>query len=269
MTCVQPNCKYQFCWECSGDYHTSSTCNRPKIKPDSNSILQFDELDRQCANYFLAKKVALKSKKEIDRLLSQSDKHREVMICRLISEAWRVLAAAQSALAHTCIMMFNIKSARLQFLYDHQKEMTQSLQQKFEEVWIHLDDFPIDEAKAAVTDLKYRLKDYLLSIQTEIIHTESANQVAGQSSNSIGANSSNRNGIRSTMESTKKSPYRNKQRSLSSLSEQDNLINPASNEYYDIVDRISSFSLEEKSQLANAVFGDEFGGSLKIYSLVP
>ncbi|KAJ1417918.1 hypothetical protein B484DRAFT_145646 [Ochromonadaceae sp. CCMP2298] len=47
MTCVQPSCKYQFCWECAGEYHTSTSCTRPRVKVDNNTVLAFDEFDRQ------------------------------------------------------------------------------------------------------------------------------------------------------------------------------------------------------------------------------
>lgn len=175
MTCVQPNCKYQFCWECSGEYHTSSTCSRPKVKIDNNAILLFDELDRQCANFFLARKVAMKGKRDSDSLLFQADKPRDVTVCRTMAEGWSVLAEAQSALAHTSILMYFVKSAKIVFVYEHQKQLTQQLQQKFEEEWTTLDRFPVTEARMAIQDLHNRLRDYLLTIQAEIVLDRSTN----------------------------------------------------------------------------------------------
>lgn len=226
-----------------GDYHTSSTCNRPKIKAESNSILAFDELDRQCANYFLARKVAQKCKKEIDRILSQSDRRHDTIACRLISEGWAVLSEAQSALAHTCILMLSSKSAKITFLYEHMKANTQILQQKFEEVWFQVDRFPSLEARIAIHDLRLRLRDYLISVKSEIMSSDS-NQ--------------NKNKSKAPIQESRKSPMRNRLRSMSDM-------DVPSNEYYDMVDRISTFSLQEKSSLAAAVFGDEFGGSGQIY----
>lgn len=84
----------QFCWECAGEYHTSTTCSRPKVKLDSNSVLAFDEYDRQCANHFLARKVALRGRAESHRLLEQTQRQEDAVILRVIAEGWSVLADA-------------------------------------------------------------------------------------------------------------------------------------------------------------------------------
>ena len=244
MTCVQPNCKYQFCWDCAGDYHTSSQCNRPKIKIENNSILAFDELDRQCANFFLARKVALAGKKEIERILSQKQYFVDITKCRLISEGWSLLAIAQSALAHTCIVMFNVKSTKINFLYENQRIITQKLQQKFEEVYIKIDSFPYLQAKLAIYDLRIHLKDYLISIKSEIILEKQK--------------------LHRNYSELRKSPSRNSSNKIRSMSDATESHHPNS-DYYDIVDRISTFSMNEKSLLASTVFGDEFGSTWRMY----
>ena len=172
MTCSQPSCKYQFCWECSGEYHTSTSCSRPKVRLDSNVVLLFDDFDRQCANHFLARKVALKGKTETYNLLGKTDRPDEAALLRIVAEGWTVLADAQTALAHTCMFMLNVKSTKLSFLFENQKNVVQSLQQKFEETWTSLDSFPVAEAKTAVRELQVRSRDFLLSVHTEIV-TES------------------------------------------------------------------------------------------------
>lgn len=169
MTCVQPSCKYQFCWECAGEYHTSTTCSRPKVKLETNAVLAFDEYDRQCANHFLARKVALKGKQTNHKLLEQSQRPEEAAALRVMEEGWSVLADAQSALAHACIVMLNVRSAKLSFLFDCQKAQAVALQQKFEEIWTSVDTFPLVEAKAAIRDLRVRLRDFLLTAHAEII----------------------------------------------------------------------------------------------------
>lgn len=179
MTCVQPTCKYQFCWECSGDYHTSTTCMRPKIKVDNNAILSFDEYDRQCANHFLARKVALQGKTITFKLLEQAQHASEATLLKVIMEGWELLAETQSALAHSCIVMLNRKSAKIKFLFIGLKSLAQGLQEKFEESWIannvhsspssSFDAFPLADAKIAIRNLRTRLKDYLLCARTEIL----------------------------------------------------------------------------------------------------
>lgn len=169
MTCVQPSCKYQFCWECAGEYHTSTTCTRPKVKPEANSILAFDELDRHCANHFLARKVALKGRSHCHKQLEQAQRPEDAAELRVMAEGWSVLADAQAALAHTCIVMLNAKSAKLSFLFECMKQQAQALQQKYEEVWTTMETFPMVEAKATIRDLRVRHRDYLLAMQAEII----------------------------------------------------------------------------------------------------
>ena len=62
----------QFCWECGGPFHTVVACSRPRVAGDVGSVLAFDDLDKQCANHFLARQLTLKEKKRCLRLLSRS-----------------------------------------------------------------------------------------------------------------------------------------------------------------------------------------------------
>lgn len=59
MTCVQSSCKYEFCWECSGPFHTVVSCARPRILADSGSVLAFEDLDKKCASHYLARQVKI------------------------------------------------------------------------------------------------------------------------------------------------------------------------------------------------------------------
>jgi len=164
MSC---RCKYQFCWECGGDYHTSVSCTRTKVTPDAGSILHFDQMDKEVANHFLARKVAIKGKAECIKQLSTLNQNYTSML-RIKIEGWDVLSKAQSALAHSCMLRFFLNSVKLEFVFDAYKKLSQDLQRKFEETWVSGDSFPEEEAKAAIRNLKSRLMDYLLDINTEL-----------------------------------------------------------------------------------------------------
>ncbi len=214
MTCLQPSCRYQFCWDCSGEYHTSSQCNRAKVPVSAGSILAFDELDQRSANHCLARRVAIKGYKHCHFLLERTQKPSEASSLRIKAEAWQLLSEAQSALAHSCIVMYFIKSAKLDFLFKEQCSVTTHLQRNLEEVWVgemnnvsgaqaiksNVNDtkagtrnamettysaeytFSESEQKAAaiaVRDLKARLKEYLLLAVSEIASTASLSAAAG------------------------------------------------------------------------------------------
>jgi hypothetical protein len=55
-----------------------------------------------------------------------------VSILRVKAEGWAALAEAQSAMAHSCIVSYFVKSAKFEYLFSVQRELTQQLQQKFE-----------------------------------------------------------------------------------------------------------------------------------------
>ena len=86
----------------------------------------------------------------------------------------------QSALAHSCIVLYNIKSAKFEHLFASQRDLTQSLQQRMEESWVgrgrDVLPFPRNEAKNLIRQLRFRLDDYLLTVQTEIIMKTTDNE---------------------------------------------------------------------------------------------
>ena len=77
-------------------------------------------------------------------------------------------------------MSYNIKSAKFEHLFASQRDLTQSLQQRMEESWVgrgrDVLPFPINEAKNLIRQLKFRLVDYLLTVQTEIIMKNTDNE---------------------------------------------------------------------------------------------
>lgn len=219
-------------------------------------MLAFDELDKQCANHFLARQVAIREKRKCLKALTRTrhntssthstakeqysrrslsgsggegsakgekgngngnrkgeEPDQDPEVLRIKIEGWTVLAEAQSALAHSCIVSYNLKSARFEHLFYMQRDLTQTLQQKMEEAWAgpyytHTQSslsasssslvsagagvlsggapFPKEEAKHAIRQLRLRLKDYLLSVQTEILPLPSS-QATG-STRSRGSN---------------------------------------------------------------------------------
>lgn len=186
MSC---RCKYQFCWECGGDYHTSVSCSRAKVIPNTGSILHFDQMDKEVANHFLARKVANRGKNECMKQLSIVNQA-YIPIVRIKIEGWDILMRAQSALAHTCMLRFFSNSVKLEFIFDTYKKMTQDLQRKFEETWVSYDKFPEDEAKAIIRNLKLRLNDFLLDIRSELNSNTNSNNSNDSSIISIFDNSS-------------------------------------------------------------------------------
>lgn len=171
----------------------------------------------------------------------------EASIARVISGGWNALAEAQSALAHTCVVMLTVKSAKLTFMFESYKAQTQVLQQQLEEVWINVDStFPIVEAKAAIRDLRVRLKDYLLSIHSELIVHKDIPKSAPRTSS---PSSSKRNSRRSS--------------SISGSGGEESLDETA---YHDAVQHIRGLTAVEKTELLDCVFGQAFGGSQIVYT---
>ena len=76
-------------------------------------------------------------------------------------------------MAHSCIVSYNIKSAKFEYLFSSQRDLTQSLQQRMEESWVgrgrDILPFPINEAKNLIRQLRLRLVNYLLTVRTEIM----------------------------------------------------------------------------------------------------
>ena len=139
MTCVQPSCKYQFCWDCLGDYHTSTSCSRPRIKVDSGSALAFDDCDKQCTHFFLLRRLCLRRQEDCIAATdhppasasapasasgagagaagagAEDGTSRRAALIGL-SQAWEVLARVHSALAHANMVIFFHGSAKAAFL---------------------------------------------------------------------------------------------------------------------------------------------------------
>jgi hypothetical protein len=85
-------------------------------------------------------------------------------------DGWDAISDAQSVLAHSCITSFFFRSKKFEFLFAELKQFTQCLQQKFEEDWTgqNLEKFPEFNAKAAISNLRHRLKDFLIAAQSEL-----------------------------------------------------------------------------------------------------
>jgi hypothetical protein len=132
-----------------GDYHTSTTCTRPKIKTDNNSILIFDDLDRQCTQFFMTKKQVLQYYQEIYSFLSVMDSNKycyfsnsivikQLIYYKLLMEGLQLLAEGYSYLAHTCmILLFSNKSIKIHFLFSQFKSAITLMFSRFEEIWIN------------------------------------------------------------------------------------------------------------------------------------
>lgn len=130
-----------------GDYHTSTTCNRPKIKIDNNSILIFDDLDRQCTQFFMVRKAITQYCKELYQFLSNMNPEdycfyshyfaaKPLIYYKLLLEGFQLLLDAYSHLAHTCMILLSNKSTKLQFLFQHYKNSVTNMLGRFEEVWV-------------------------------------------------------------------------------------------------------------------------------------
>ena len=96
----------------------------------------------------------------------------------IIREAWELLAEAQSALAHTCVVLFNIRSSKLQFVFDCLKVTTQQLQSELEETWIHIANFPVEQAKTSIYLLRTQLEQFMVDVAGEIIQSKEKKSVA-------------------------------------------------------------------------------------------
>jgi hypothetical protein len=251
------------------------------VKVENNSILAFDEFDRQCANHFLARNVSLKGKTESLKMLEQAQRYEDATVLRVIAEGWNVLAEAQGALAHTCIVMLTVKSAKLSFLFDCQKNLAQSLQQKFEEAWISIQNFPLHEAKAAIRDLRMRLKGYLLSVQTEII-SDQKGYISSIGKNTKGLKASPSSSSSSSFSSGPTSFDRLRQSNtiithqdltpflqqyITKYQQQSNSNNNGSDTSAGLLDTCTSSDNIIIRTIGNSIFGDAFGSSWKVYSL--
>ena len=227
-------------------------------------------------------------------MLEQAQRYEDATVLRVIAEGWNVLAEAQGALAHTCIVMLTVKSAKLNFLFECQKNLAQSLQQKFEESWISIQNFPLHEAKAAIRDLRMRLKGYLLSIHTEIISDQKGyiNSIGKKTKGPKGASSSSTS---SSSSSSGPTFDRSRQNNNSSEGEMDYYratiahqdLTPFLQQYIikyqqqsnssngsgsGVTDDFFDFTTDSSISsiiihtIGNSIFGDAFGSSWKVYS---
>ena len=141
MTCVQPNCRYQFCWDCLGEYHTSTSCSRPRIQVDNGSALAFDDCDKQCTHFFLLRSLCLRRQEDCLAAMdpppapasapapssssragagatgaagAEDSSTRAALLS--LAQAWEALARAHSALAHANMLLFFQPSAKASFL---------------------------------------------------------------------------------------------------------------------------------------------------------
>jgi hypothetical protein len=214
-------------------------------------VLLFDDFDRQCANHFLARKVALVSKEETLKALRQTQRQEDAAKLRIIAEGWSLLAEAQSALAHTCMFMLTVRSAKLSFLFESQKLAVLALQQRFEETWTSLDAFPSMEAKASIRDLQGRLRDFLLSVHMELVTERKRKSAAA---------------VISVARSTPSSPTK------TSPSRRSAAHRESANDVAAVADKLQDliiggvFSHAEVREVAATVFGDAFGSCWHSYS---
>jgi hypothetical protein len=138
-----------------GDYHTSTTCTRPKIKIDNNSILIFDDLDRQCTSFFFQRKQSLIYVKEIYYFLARMNTFsatlsnamycftstdtifKELIYYKLLIEGFQLLSEAFTNLAHSTMILYQMKSStKIHFLFNHFKLIIAQSMTKFEDIWL-------------------------------------------------------------------------------------------------------------------------------------
>jgi hypothetical protein len=317
-----------------GDYHTSTTCTRPKIKIDNNSILIFDDLDRQCTQFFMTKKQILQYYQEIYSFLSMMDSTKycyfsnsivikQLIYYKLLMEGFQLLAEGYSYLAHTCmILLFSNKSIKIHFLFLQFKQSIQLMFSRFEEIWInhgkysHFHNYPLltpphiaislssnDEStnsnpqegssnvggtsnsgsyyqslmkntsrfpigncyqvdyiitlemKKMNADLKQRLKDYQITIQSEIINP-SVDQ------------GNNNNKRFSAFNNASVAASNNRRRNRNAVNDNGSTFKASSNLhlYTEILSQIPTLSDEDRDRLLSTSFGNAFGNSSVVYS---
>ncbi len=184
-----------------------------------------------------------------------------------------MMADAQSALAHSCIVMLNVRSAKLTFLFEAQKQQAVALQQKFEESWTSLETFrgSVSEAKAAIRDLRLRLKDYLLTAHAEIV-VERARPKRNKNKMPPTPTAANRSPTRSG--SISASPSRKSSFMSASGQKADSdapvvAVSAADLPLFEWLQQRSDHQMLSRvfmSEVASSVFGDALGGSCRLYT---
>lgn len=172
MTCKF--CRHQFCWDCGGEFHTTTACNRPKVSTDSNPIFEFEELNRECISHFSLRQQALKKMSDyIHDLERRSGNRDDSLILRLIIEGWRVVAESQSALAHACIVRYDIKTDKIKVMFHAHELLTQIIQRKIEKLTLLKSNYPENEIKSSIHHLRSRTREFVLAARVEMIQETS------------------------------------------------------------------------------------------------
>jgi hypothetical protein len=92
---------------------------------------------------------------------------------RILCDAWKLLADSQSALCHTCMVAFQVKSAKLDYLFEGFGSLVLLLQTKCEKEWTSTALVPELEAKQLVRSIRTRLRNFILAVQAEICTDDS------------------------------------------------------------------------------------------------
>jgi len=152
----------------STEFHTTTLCSRPKVAPDTNPVLEIEEISRECSYHFTARQSAIVAQRECLKVL-QSDYSGSKFssILKVQVEGWGVLADSHSALAYTCIVKYCTKTDRLKVLYLSHKTLTEALQRMFAQVWKNINKFPEQVAKTQIRKLRGRLNEFIQSIHAE------------------------------------------------------------------------------------------------------
>ena len=171
-------CKHQFCWDCGGEFHTTNVCNRSKIQTDLNPVLEFEELNQECSHYFHERQNSIKTYQSLLLLLLEKPNinNDNINVLKVKIEGWKLLSNGYSILAHSCIVRYNIKSDKMKILFMVQKTLIESLNYKLINIW-EQNSFPIIEAKLMIRQLQLRLREYILSVHTEIFQEITVNEV--------------------------------------------------------------------------------------------
>src|SRR3546814_19337504 len=78
--------------------------SRKQIKGDRGSVLAFDEMDKKCADHFLARRAATSGREAALKALEIVEDSIEAAFLSVRAAGWKALADAQTALAHSCLV---------------------------------------------------------------------------------------------------------------------------------------------------------------------
>ena len=128
------------------------------MKGDAGSVLAFEEIDKQCANHFLARRSSCEGYGETLNSLESVEDSKEASFYRLRLEGWDLLTNANSALAYTCILTYFYDSPKIGMMYQDVGGMIGTLQQKFEMEWLSVETCPFETARLAIHNLSHHLQ---------------------------------------------------------------------------------------------------------------